>query len=395
MVEFFLPPELWLIIFRHATVTRFTASLSSTTYIPFLSISESIVIDEALQTKYVIIRVCRLWRDLAIDLLYEDVVVLREYATGLRGALEDHAATDIGHRSRVRRVCLPYSSTVPQMATAYPTDVLGILKDCPSLEVLVRPNLIYGSRGEAQLFEYQAEECPPLNSLKRVDWSHRNDAARTGGINSLADVLLAAPNVTFLSIEGQVGLNLMRPNSTVVLNALTTLHFRHVNMLFTLLITKWQLPSLRHIILDGCTDIYMLQSIAQSFGHQIQTLELGKSLKFYANDALHPVLESCPVLEEISYYVCFTKVPDSLPKPHRSLHTVRLHSAINLLLLVDEDMYWSHVDAHFHTFCSTTSYPTLSRVVLYGSWSPILDHLQNLPGMQKLKKRGCIVEVFH
>jgi len=390
MTEPRLPPELWISIFRYATVTHLTPSLSTTIYTPFLPTTEGIT-DKSLKVKCTINRVCRLWRNLAIDLLYEDVLVLNEHVQDLRRVLEGQADGENEHTRRVRRLCMPYSSSVPQMASAYPTDALSILRACPSLEVLARPNPVYGSRGEAQLFEYPAEPCPPLTSLKRLDWWHRNDAARTGGINCLIDVLQAAPNITYLSIEGEMGLSLMQLASIIELNALTTIHLRRVNTLFILQISKWHLPSLQHVILDGYTNVHMLQSIARSFGSQMRTLELGKSLKFLISDSLHPVLDACSALKELNYYVFFTRPPSVSPEPHPSLTTVRLHSAINLLLLENDDSYWSHINLHFAAFCSP-SFPALKRVLLHGSWSFILDHPQCLPSMQKLIQRGCSVE---
>lgn len=137
----FLPPELWLAIFRHAVTTGLTASLFSTTYKPFGVISETST-DHSLKVKLTIICVCKLWRDLAMSLLYEDVLVLSEHSGAMREAIERRIYEEYteGRGMRgPRRVCLPYSSTVPQMATKYPTDGVTILTKCSSLEVLSRP----------------------------------------------------------------------------------------------------------------------------------------------------------------------------------------------------------------------------------------------------------------
>ncbi|KAH8106819.1 hypothetical protein BXZ70DRAFT_252162 [Cristinia sonorae] len=391
-----LPPELWLAIFRFATTTELTASLLATSYRSF-DYPTNGFIDDSLKVKYAIVHVCRSWRDLASSMLYEDVLVLTEYASILRHILKGHSEDDgAGHRHRVRRLCLPYSASVPQMSTRYPTDAVSILQMCPSLEVLVRPNMAYGSRGEAQMFEYEAEPCPPLPSLKRLDWWHRNDAARTGGINCLTDVLQAAPNLTYLSLEGEVGLSLMQLHTTVTLPALTTLHVRRVNSLFMLQISKWYLPSLRHIILDGYTNVYMVQSIARSFGEQIWTMELGKSLRFYMDDAVHPILEGCPNLKELNYRLFFTRNPTPPATPHASLSTVGLHGATNLFFEHHEHELWAHLERHLEAFCSP-SYPALRQILLHGDWGSILGdpRYQHSAQVQKLKERGCSVDVCH
>ncbi|TCD66006.1 hypothetical protein EIP91_001906 [Steccherinum ochraceum] len=368
-----LPPELWLAIFRHAVTTGLTASLFSTTYQPFEVTSETST-DHSLKVKLTIIRVCKLWRDLAISLLYEDLLVLHEYSGDLRRALERRMDEEATEGSRSRRVCLPYSSTVPQMATKYPTDAVTILTRCPSLEVLSRPSMVYGSQGEFELFEYAAEDCPPLPSLKRLDWWHRNDAARSGGVNCLVDVLQAAPNITYLSLEGELGLSVMQLNSEIVLAGLTTLRLRRVNMLFILQISKWSFPSLETVILDGYTNTFMLQNVGSAFGGRLKRLELGRSLRFYINDVLSHIFEWCPTLEEINYYAYFTYAPDLLPAPHQHLTAVGLHGVKNPIFMDHEPHHWHHLEAHFATYCVAESYLALRTIRLHGDWQHVFSH---------------------
>ena len=384
-----LPPELWLLIFRHAATTNLTSSLVATTYLPFHAVTQDFV-DHSLKVKHTIVQVCRMWRDLGTGLLYEDLLVRSEHARGLRDTMEKLQRDESGHMHRVRRVCLPYSSSVPQMAIAYPTDAMMILKSCSSLEVLVRPNMLYGSRGEAMLFDYQAEDCPPLPSLKRLDWWHRNDAARTEGINCLPHVLRETPNLTYLSLEGEVGLSLMQLNIIISLPKLTTLHFRRINMLFILQISKWDLPTLRTIVLDGFTDQHMLYAITQYFGKQLRTLEFGMSLKFFAIDALLPLLTLCRLLEEVNYYVFFTKFPDELAIPHPSLTTVGLHGAHNAIYHGHPQELWYHAERHFDHFCSSF-FPALKKVILYGDWRLIINDPRYPAWVEKFKSRGCTV----
>ena len=327
-----------------------------------------------------------------MGLLYEDVIIFSKHASFIRKTLEGVGDDEFRQRVRVRRVCLPYSSSVPQMATAYPTDAISILASCPSLEVLVRPMLMRGDPGEAQLFQYLAEPCPPLTSLKRLDWWHRNEAAKTGGINSLVDVLKAAPNLNYLSLEGEVWMYAMQLNTTITLRHLTTLHLRCVNILFVLQLSKWSFPSLRNVILDRFIHDSMPETIGQSFGSHIRTLELGKSLKFYTHDALRPILHACPHLEEVNYYVFFTARFNALQEPYGTLTTIGLHGAHNPIFDGYTDELWTHLEHHLSIWCSSF-YPNLAKLVLYGDWRYILNHPRYAVWEQKWKEMRLLVEV--
>ena len=177
---------------------------------------------DSVAVKRTLVRVCKLWHELARDLLFEDITISRD-ALALRRAL--HARGDQKYK-RIQRACIPYYSCTPYTSNDLQT-VADMLHACPDLEILARPK---SSHAEVMTFDFPAADCPTLPSLKRLDWWHYNEAARSGGVNALTDVIRAAPNLRYLSIGGDLWLNLMQRGS-LTLPSLTTLRIRRMNVL--------------------------------------------------------------------------------------------------------------------------------------------------------------------
>ncbi|CAL1705143.1 unnamed protein product [Somion occarium] len=379
-----LPTELWLEIFRWATLTPSTEYYNTTTYQPFQAILTD-ARDESLAVKNALSRVCRMWNQLTKDLLYEDLCIPNKESIGkIRELLHGDPVLS----RTVQRIYLPYSSSVTEAKATYVADVNVIIRECSDLRTLVRP-LSYKNALYASPFEFAAEACPPLPTLKRLDWWHHNEASRTGGINSLMDVLRAAPNVEYLSLGGQLWLSFLDCPS-IELPMLTTLRLRRVNILFVQQICKWSLPSLRTVIVDTIITHYpLLDLFWETFGAQLRTVELGRSLKFLTDEtAIHNVLTGCPNLEELNYYVQFTQKPYPPREPHASLAVVGLNCQ-------RPDMpvnFWLHLEDHFRAW-SHSSYPALKQIVLYDSPKTELDERPLQDATYTVRGRGCKVTV--
>lgn len=346
-----LPPEIWLEVFRWATYAS-SDGLYTTRYQPFQTSRNYETLDESLKVKAVVVRVCRQWRALAVDMLFEDLRIRHGEQT-LADALE--SCEERG--SWVRRAELPYTNTIT--TTLRPMPSVAILKRCPELEILVRP--APGPLDNLR-FEFCAEDLP-LTSLKRLEWWYNDEAARSGGINSLDDVLSCTPNLQYLSVGGQM----MGRLRTHHLPSLTILHLRRTNGLFIRQITRWALPALTHVVADNSQCNSVLEMLWETFGSQIRTLELGKHVRFYVEDHITSILRNCHTLQELNYHVHFTAPPRSAIV-HSSLHTVRLHGQTNYLC---SDGVWEHLSHHFALFCGP-SLPSLRRIVLHGDWNTIL-----------------------
>jgi hypothetical protein len=147
---------------------------------------------------------------------------------------------------------LLYTNTA--RTTIQPLFSVAILKRCPELEVLVRP----APESVGNLcFEFRAEGLP-LTSLKRLEWWYINDAARSGGINSLDGVLSGTPNLQYLSIGGELRtcqLQLKVPH----LPLLSTLRLQWMNGLFVRQLCWWSLPTLAHVVVDSSLRNFALE----------------------------------------------------------------------------------------------------------------------------------------
>lgn len=377
-----LPVELWLAIFRWATVSRTTPHLSTTTYHPFHSDTLDGVDQDAIAVKHVLVRVCKQWRDIAADLLLEDIVIHQD-ANQLARAIR--AEAEGGSRlKRVRRACFPYASCITyRSGIAEASSVLGL---CGGLEVLVRPP---PSWAQDLRFEFPADDCPPLPSLKRLDWWHHNDATRSGGVNSLTDVVRAAPNLEYLSVGGELCLSALQ-RAPVFLPSLTTLRIRRMNVLLLLQLFKWRLPSLQHIIID-MNNHQILEDFWATFGGQLKTVELGRTMKFHTADAIHDVLARCPNLEELNYHVQFTAAPRLTDQRHVNLAAVGLNAAENPFFADEKSGLWEHLDSHVTALCSP-DFPALKRVVLHGEWGRLREDVRFGALVEKLREAGRVVE---
>ena len=396
-----LPTELWLAIFRWATLDPWTHALFTSEYHPFDAVSLNVGTVETRYTKRALVLVCKQWRQWTTSLLYEDIVIPfahRSLGQVLRFGQDWEDGTSIPPCANlVRRAHLPYSSTVTPSST--PVAILDLLELCSSLEVLVR------TADALQPLSYEfPTTCPPFPSLKRLDWWHHNDAARTGGINSLPHVLGLAPNLEYLSVGGEIWASYLN-TPTVHLARLTTLRLRRVNAFFLLKICRFTLPALHHVVFDHIANAEIFWPFWTTFGPQIRTVELGLSLKFYIQDFLSHVLVGCPHLEALNYYVHFTASPPLVgggddesesdghpPLAMESLKVVGLHAHPNSFFRVGSAEYWAHLGRHFDALCQPT-FPAIKRVMLYGDWSAVIGDEEFGRIAQPLRDKGCSVEV--
>lgn len=379
-----LPPELWIIVFRWATYP--SDGYPAPYYEPFCASSETF--DEPLKTKRALVQVCRLWQALATAFLYEDVRIRHGWASLKTVLTEHHRIGDEPFQGPslgrfVRRLELPY----PQTATEKPGDthdVVEILASCPSLKTLVRP--FFGAPAYSVRYEFPAE-IMSLSSLTRLEWWHYNNAARSGGINSLTDVLRNAPSLQFLVLGGDFWMNSMHLDPPIRLPALTTLRLKRINALFVWQIRRWELPSLVHIIADFLADHGGLEELWLHFGSQLCTVEFGRHIAFYLTDQISPFLRGCVGVKVFNYFINFTAPPtEALLVEKSSLQCVGIHAFPCGVL--DDD--WRHIIRHFD-FLSSRFLPALKRVILYGNWEQIITDSRISPALDRLTRKGCAI----
>ena len=408
-----LPVELWLEIFRCATLDRWTPALYSHEYFPFEAPPASATVDDtARHTKCALTRVCKQWRRWAIPLLYEDILIPRTYNSMKRmlcnGEDWEDGITIPPCARLVRRALLPYSSTVATSSQT-PPGALDVLELCSSLQVLVRT----ADPLTPITYDFATPTCPPLPALRRLDWWHHNEAARTGGINSLTDVLAAAPALEYLSVGGELWPSYLHaPAAPVALPKLATLRFRRANAFFVLNLCRAvaggadpaaadgrALPALRHLVFDHVGHAEMYWPLWAAAGATVRTAELGPSLRFFVQDFLACVFAGAPALEALNYYVHFTHPPCADPAAAaapvcamESLRTVGLHAHPTQFHRVGDPAYWTHLEKHFAALAGP-AFPALREVRLYGDWSATAADDEFVRIAKPLREKGVVVEV--
>ncbi|KAG1757832.1 hypothetical protein EDB19DRAFT_1659307 [Suillus lakei] len=351
-----LPPELWLSIIRWATYPL--PGLDMPTFQPFLGSFDhdgsTKVEADTKAVKCAVVQVCKLWRDLALSILYEDVKV----GLGAQSLAEVLGQTYGGEQlgSCVRRLELPYPAT--GTATNTSSDLaLQILQFCPGLETLVRPFM--AGAPDSVRYEFPTRSHPFLN-LKRLEWWHYNDAARSGGINSLLDVLRHSPNLQYLSVGGEMWTSTQIGN-VLELPALKTLRVRRINLLF-----------LAHVVVDFPLEQNALDAIWQVFGARLCTVE-------FARHSRHSIT-----------FFNFTSPPPIFKQPS-ALQCISLHAfpcgMVTDMITEARERFRLHL-----AFLSRSSFPELRHIILYGDWGDILLDPRFVKFTQTMNSRGCVIE---
>ncbi|KAG5727015.1 hypothetical protein E4T56_gene16485, partial [Termitomyces sp. T112] len=308
-----LPLEIWLLILEKAIASKKDVDFITPSYIPFRPVPDD-SLNPAITTRAKVALVCREWLYLTSRFLYEDVRI----SHGIY-ALRDSLCQHSDHGGMVRRLVLPYSMTVTMPDNDLSHLSLEILRLCTNLETLVRPHLT--SPSEALSFHFETDGLP-LPSLRRLDWWYHSEAERSGGINSLSNVLQGTPNLEYLSVGGIAGYYpVLRGPYPVTLEKLRTLRLHHGSngFLIRVMVNLWSLPTLTNIIVDSPVAHTGLFHVWETFGAQLRTVEFGKHVRFMLDDHIAACLQGCPNLVELNYHIFFTMAPSRNIVRHPSI----------------------------------------------------------------------------
>ncbi|KIY73532.1 hypothetical protein CYLTODRAFT_365583 [Cylindrobasidium torrendii FP15055 ss-10] len=375
-----LPNEIWQEIFQWATTSHVDEYTSK--YAPFSGAPSALDDNLALPVKSALVLVCRLWHNLTTEMLYKDVKIARTPSQeSLRGAL---ANGNGGYGRMVRRAVLPFDSTVTNRESPHSSESVEILRMCPQLEVLIRPRAAqFATR--TLTFEYDAESIT-LPCLRRLEWWHHNDAERSGGINSLSNVLDRAPNLEYLFVGGAVGMHSMLFESgNLVLPKLHTLRLFAVSgLMLRQLCSRIELPALEHVVLDCVVPRSDMQNFWEAH-NRIQTVEFGKHLRFMLTDEVSPCLEACTNIRDINFYAFFT-TPPTFTGTNDAVRSVGWNSAVNYTF--DDDNAWEYLKHHM-AFILSEALPSLEQLVLFGSWDEYLCRTEFQTFRRQLQERRC------
>ncbi|KAJ7164282.1 hypothetical protein C8R46DRAFT_952995 [Mycena filopes] len=351
-----LPPELWMRIHRLATshlsplttvyAGRDTPEESESQLSSFLMAAGSLG------------RVCRLWKELAQELMYENIRIT-EWAS-LSAALD---RPELARRVRSIRLS---TTRDDHSATA--------LIRCPQVEVILRPR----GAPSASALSPGDFELPPLPALKRLYWTQTSESCTL-----LQNVVRAAPNLEHLSLSAdpKLGANLVA--ATMAFE--TPSRPRSISLgargdLWVPAIMRADLSRLSHLAMD-----YMS---LESFHTPLPTLQI---LEFMANPIppsrvysapLHLILRRYPNLRELRYDVRGQPIA---PQPQQVATAL---SCVHLVRPWPNDSLgpskWSLATAGTALEqLLGSAFPALERIVLDGpgwqaidcdSWDSVMEH---------------------
>ncbi|KAF8881927.1 hypothetical protein CPB84DRAFT_228595 [Gymnopilus junonius] len=382
-----LPAEIRLTIFRQATLKVSQYEDTSVDYRPFEAVALrdrdwSSSAQRALDVKMAVVLVCKEWKRIATEMLYE-CIRIQHGTEALLTALEGHLQDALFDNGRwVRRVEI--SEKVLDFDPFNPQMVLRVLERCPLVETVVRPCLYSAfselgpTLGKVRLEPGQV--FPSFPSIKRIDWWSPGVTPGRGTYwNSnpefFVELVAHAPNLQYLTLSHRnqhsdywsiISLHRTQNNLFVYppYKSITTLRIEgKVENAFIL--ANAVLPNLKRLVLGG---LYaQKQSIIKTLGHLVRHLEF---LDFGVQpDAFSPppmsgfgtghVFQSCPNLEEFC-------APLSLGTTLLQENTnVVLHNLRCIRIKMDSSTLFTSPDFGYFIRDKLTS-PELERICLCG-----------------------------
>ncbi|KAJ6475115.1 hypothetical protein C8R47DRAFT_1293716 [Mycena vitilis] len=382
-----VPEELWRLIFGLAAHSSLSHDVGYGHFQSLRDISQTTTrLDEdarRLRTCLSITGVCKLWRLLVAEYMYEDVRIkgaasLKSLVSGLqRSALEDVLG---GFGRYIRRLEIPMRHTQSSQPNIHlspfemapsssPGFHLGdLIRLCPRLEIFCRPYLRLDSEGMnfwASLINTPLEtDVPLLPRLRRLEWYESDLDTHFHGNHTaerLSELMIHAPALEYLYISSDRRDALSRLPSCPRLQTLrinrSHHHSKHVHNLR--IPHAPELPNLTHLILHAMLPSPLLAFLAAT-GERVRTLEFAfaPQLVFSATQ-MQRLLSRCPALEELAFCVGAPEITAPAAFAHHTLRRVRLK------LSPDEWYPYKHVLQTQFGVLAGEAFPALQEVVLH------------------------------
>ncbi|KAJ7137257.1 hypothetical protein C8R46DRAFT_1138006, partial [Mycena filopes] len=355
-----LPPELWMCI--HRLATSHLSPLAPVYAARDASPEES----EAQLSSFLITwqaasslgRVCRLWKDLTQELLFENIRIT-EWSS-LSAALD---RPELARRVRSIRL----SPTRDDYSAS-------ALRRCPHVEVILRPRFApsasTSSSGDLKL--------PPLPALKRLYWTQTSESCTL-----LQNVVRAAPNLEYLSLSADPKLGADLVAATLAFEIPSrpmSISLGARGDLWVPAIMRADLSRLSHLAMD-----YMS---LESFHTPLPTLQI---FEFMANPIppsrvysapLHLILRRYPNLRELRYDVRGQPIAPQPQQVATALSCVHLVRPWPNLGMAPSEWSLATARAALEQLLGS-AFPALECIVLDGpgwqgidceSWDSVLEH---------------------
>ncbi|KAF8213018.1 hypothetical protein K438DRAFT_1173311 [Mycena galopus ATCC 62051] len=411
------PVELWHAIFILMGASTPPHDVGYAPFQPPHDVSETVAIREEetrrLKTCLSITRVCRLWRLIVAEFLYDDVRImdragLMSLVTGLqRSALNDGLE---GFGRYIRRLEVPMRqhhftepalqwsplSMPPLIMFSDPDFQLGdLLRLCPCLETFHRPCLRLESRdisfwGGLIRTPLGGQETPLLPRLRRLEWYETDlDTRFYGNKNTarLAELIAHAPNLEDLFISSD------RSDALSCLPSCPSLHTLRINRShYHSHHTKHPrapkppyVPNLTHLVLHNMLPSPLLTFLTAA-GAYLRVLEFAFAPQLvFSTTQMQRLLSRCPALRELAFCVGAPELSAPADFTHCSLRCVRLK------LSPDEWYPYKHVLKSQFAVLAGPSFPGLEEVVLHDR-TRSLSRREVWPSLLRaLVDRGCRV----
>jgi hypothetical protein len=347
----------------------------------------------ALAIKATIVLVCKAWKSIATEMLYE-CIRIRHGTHNLLSALEStrYSNPDVASGSEfefdygrwVRRIEI--STEILDFDPFNPLPLLHILQCCPLVQTVVRSCDKLGSGGSAlgSVRRPPGMKFPSFPSIKRIDWWLRGVASRRPGTEVdgisgfLGELVVHSPSLNYLTLSGGgdslfsaiVGMQPFGGRSGPF-NSLTTLRLETKDSHAFFTEPTPLLPNLSHLILGL---VYPgVRQFLGTYGHQIRVLEFvdidTSPYLVPMNHTVGPlittdVLKACPNLQELNTRlstgnILFAEtIINSAPILLKSLTSIRIQ--------LDDASALTRFD--FATFIRYSLIcPALERIVLCGA----------------------------
>ncbi|KAF8060696.1 hypothetical protein FPV67DRAFT_1564063 [Lyophyllum atratum] len=291
----YLPPELWILIFRYATSSCSTQECFSRT-VSFLSLAHSHShlqhrlshYRAVMRRKAAMTLVCKDWYTFAQEVLFEFVWISRASEARALAAILERDGPGASNGQYIRRLHIE----TPSLERCCPVDLRTILDCAPRLVVYsdyrsVRRNIYEEScnprSSPQQLLSALAH---PNNSLRRLSWTNYDDVSFHLHMSPMLET--TATNLEFLELNFcSSHLHSMSSSSpslcpeaiTLTLPALRSLKVTLDNATFAVL-SSWSMPSLQNLSVLSADFSYASSGFSQFFmvhGPKLTQLELGHS----------------------------------------------------------------------------------------------------------------------
>ncbi|KAJ7774273.1 hypothetical protein DFH07DRAFT_988421 [Mycena maculata] len=408
------PPEIWRSIFSLATCSAASYAVDYEPFRPPRELEETAhyLEHEALRLKtcLALVRVCKFWRTLAEEFLYEDVRIMNSRALqslvyGLHRSAKEEGSEGYGRYIKRLEITskptlfknqtntLPFRLPFP-VHELFPIHMGDLLRYCSRLEILVRPVLRLDAEDInfwgaliAKPIEGSRPFCP---HLKRLEWSDNDLDMRFFGTTNgkrLSEIISHSPNLRYLFLSSD------RPDALAHLplgKSLRTLrldrsHYHSRNVKEVKFKNAPGVTNLTNLVLHTTIPSTMLSFIA-AVGWQLRVLEFTFAPQVtYSSNQMQRILSRCPNLEELVYHLGAPEISPLKAFQHTALKRVRLR--IN----PEEWFAYKHVVLTQFDILAGPSFPGLEQILLHDSSKSFVRRDSASPLLMRMTDRGCPV----